>query len=42
MDKLLSEHKSWMPICKEYERRVRRKEGRLRSFAQDVDLFKIE
>ena len=41
VDPLLLKHERWHPISKEYERRIQRKEGKLRSYAQDSDAFKI-
>ena len=41
-DPLLMKHKNWFPISREYERRIQRMEGKLRSVAQDAGLFKIE
>ena len=41
-DPLLEQHSSWLPISKEYERRIKKKESKLRSFVQDQNLFRIE
>ena len=33
IDKLLKKYDSWQPISAEYERRIRKKEERIKSFA---------